>query len=416
MYVLDIRLKYTMLISIFKAPFSKYNKLTEIVKKHPKPKNLTKAEPTITFKPYTQTVYKTSSNIQPYKDFDHPITKEHEVAEVSLYDYATRMEDVISPINAKTLKVGIFGAANSGKSSLFNKLVGRDISAVSNKSFTTDQSLFGVKTDLNTNTQLCFYDLPGYPIGSAKLRFFQYEAYKAIDNSQLDKLIMIFDANKSIQKDELITLDKIREKFADQLDFIMVLNKIDLCYNRRKLYDIISACESMMNFENKLYISTATNYGINGLVDHLTDQALSGKWSAPQGYITDLSEIKICHEQIKSILYNRFYKEFPYEIGIKIVEFFLCQSHMRIAVKLNVERPMHKRIIVGENGKNLVVLKNYIAKQLMIFYNKFVEVVLTVNHGIKHNDVPFITEKTIENNTRGQIEQARVNKNVKLVK
>lgn len=402
-----------MLTSIFKQQFSKYRNVTDIVNKYPKPEKPKKEEAIIKFKPYTQTVYKTSNNILPYKDYDHPITREHEVAEVALQTYDTRMEDIISPPNAKVISVGIFGPTNSGKSSLFNTLIGRTISAVSNKRFTTNKSIFGVKTDLSTNTQISLYDLPGYPIGSPEFRFYQYEAYKTIEEIKPNKLLMVFDANKTIQKDELITLNKIREKYADSLDFIMILNKLDLCFNRRKLYDLVSACESMMNFENKFYVSTATDYGISSVLDHIINQASPGKWSSPQGYTTDLSEVAICHQQIKSILYERFFDEFPYEIRIRIVEFYICQSHIRIGVKLNAERELHKKILVGENGKNLVVLKNHIAKQLMTFYNKFVEVVLTINYGIKDSNEPFITESAVDNRVKSEIAQIKAGKGVK---
>jgi len=396
-----------MLLPTLSRNFSKYDKLTKIIQSNPKPSVPEKTEPTINFKPFTQTVYKASGNIQPYKDFDHPITKPHEIAEVALLNYASRMEDINSPPNAKVLKVGVFGAANSGKSSVFNKLVGRDISAVSNKSFTTNKSILGVKTDLSTNTQLCIYDLPGYPIGSVGLRFYQYEAYKMIEESEIDKLIMIFDSNKTVQKDELKTIDKIRERYANDLDFIMVLNKLDLCYNRRKLYDIISACESVMNFENKIYVSAETDYGIQNLTDHLITQAKPGEWLLPKDYITDLSEVELCHQQIRSIIFNRFFKEFPYEIEIKVVEFLVSHNHIRVGIKLNVERPIHKKIFVGEDGKNLVVLKNHIAKQLMMFYNKFVEVVITVHHGIKDTENIFVTEEAVKNNIKRELEEVR---------
>lgn len=405
-----------MLPIILRRSFSKYRQVTDIVKRHPKPAQVQSTEPTINFKPFTQTVYKASGNIKPYRDFEYPITKEHEVAEVALYDYATRLDDINSPPNAKVMTLGVFGPTNSGKSSVFNKLVGRDVSAVSNKVFTTSKAIFGVKTDIDTNTQLCIYDLPGYPLGSAKMRFYQQEAYKKIDEVLPSKLLMVFDANKTIQKDELVTLNKIRERFADQLDFILVLNKLDLCFNRRKLYDLVAACESMMNFESKFYVSTETDYGIQGVIDHLVAQASPGKWQVPQGYSTDLSEVGICHQQVKSVIFNRYFEEFPYEMGIKIDEFFLSSSHIRVGVKLNVERELHKRVIVGEEGKNLVVLKNHIAKQLMIFYNKFVEVVLTVHHGLKEYREPHITEQAVQTRTRAEIEQLKGKGDVKQIK
>jgi len=42
----------------------------------------------------------------------------------------------------------MIGAANAGKSSLLNNFVGKNISAVSNKASTTDETQMGIYTDI----------------------------------------------------------------------------------------------------------------------------------------------------------------------------------------------------------------------------------------------------------------------------
>lgn len=64
--------------------------------------------------------------------------------------------------NAKVLKVGVVGGANVGKSSLFNSILSSSISAVSPKSGTTDQAIFGHYTNLELQTQIHIYDTPGF--------------------------------------------------------------------------------------------------------------------------------------------------------------------------------------------------------------------------------------------------------------
>lgn len=56
-----------------------------------------------------------------------------------------------TPSNGKVISSAIWGASNAGKSSIFNKLVGWVISAISNKAFTTDEAITGISTDLNKN-------------------------------------------------------------------------------------------------------------------------------------------------------------------------------------------------------------------------------------------------------------------------
>lgn len=52
-----------------------------------------------------------------------------------------------SPQGSKHLDICIIGAPNAGKSSIINYMVDRNISAVSNKTNTTDEAIEGVLTD-----------------------------------------------------------------------------------------------------------------------------------------------------------------------------------------------------------------------------------------------------------------------------
>ena len=66
-----------------------------------------------------------------------------------------------SPLGARSLEVCLLGAPNAGKSSLMNTIVGKNVSAVSDKYNTTDESVRGIYTDFGERTQLVFLDTPG---------------------------------------------------------------------------------------------------------------------------------------------------------------------------------------------------------------------------------------------------------------
>jgi ribosome biogenesis GTPase A len=57
-----------------------------------------------------------------------------------------------SPVGSKFLQACLLGAPNAGKSSLINALVGKNISAVSNKYNTTDEATRGIFTDVSRKT------------------------------------------------------------------------------------------------------------------------------------------------------------------------------------------------------------------------------------------------------------------------
>lgn len=57
-----------------------------------------------------------------------------------------------SPQEAKSLECCILGAPNAGKSSLMNRLVKKNVSAISDKYNTTREATLGVYTDMDSKT------------------------------------------------------------------------------------------------------------------------------------------------------------------------------------------------------------------------------------------------------------------------
>jgi GTPase Era involved in 16S rRNA processing len=79
-----------------------------------------------------------------------------------------------------------------------NQLVGRNISAVSNKTNTTDNSLMGLYTDIETKTQLHFWDTPGVTKASNSMRSSKLvtKAWDTIEES--DQVMFVVDSVKRL--------------------------------------------------------------------------------------------------------------------------------------------------------------------------------------------------------------------------
>ena len=372
--------------------FSKYKKLDNVITSLKHQNTELKEEKKIKFKPFINSVYEKFGNIKPFSEKTFNLTIPNDIP-LFMYEKPKKDKKPEMPNNPKILKIAIFGPTNTGKSLLLNKISNRFISAVSNKSFTSNKSILGINTDMNKKTQLIFQDLPGFQNTSDELKNYGQRAFKELDNNKFDVILIVLDCNKKISKEVLKLINLLNKKKTRNMDFILVLNKIDLCYNRRKLVDLITYLEGVINVEKKLYISAETDYGIEELKDHLKNKAKDGEWLYDEKYKTDLSEIEILEQIVKSIIYNRYYQEFPYEIQTKIVEFVVKNNRIYAEIQLNCERPIHKDILIGKKGQNTLILKNYIQKFLTNTYNKEVEIKLDVRSGFKIFETGYVTDK-----------------------
>ena len=282
-----------------------------------------------------------------------------------------------SPKYSKFEQIAILGPPNSGKSSQVNKLQKEEISAVSSKSYTTDEVIETYRTNEESGVQLRLFDTPGLITEETKQRDQKYEhsneAYKAADKAQ--KILYVLSCtqkvNKGIIKQQKILKDQknanlhkfkmdehlddmaknsqnqnIKSKdmempdhisnikldhfnsLAKELDnleeptpIILVINKIDLMSSKRKIMDQKYELEAILNFEKTFIISCKTDYGISELTNYLEEKASKENWRVNPNKKIKNNEVQILHEIIKSAIYSRYYYEIPFHVIYKIIEY-----------------------------------------------------------------------------------------------
>lgn len=86
-----------------------------------------------------------------YKVPPKNLTPYYQVPDLALVENDEVFGD-LSPVGSRSIEAILLGAANAGKSSLMNKLVGQNVSAVSDKYNTTDDATIGIWTDIEAKT------------------------------------------------------------------------------------------------------------------------------------------------------------------------------------------------------------------------------------------------------------------------
>jgi GTP-binding protein Era len=359
------------------------------------------------------------SNIVTYKPPAIHLTEFHRVPiQIAQFDEP----EFESPIDAKELDIGILGPPNAGKSSLMNKLIGLNISAVSSKSGTTYDSIQGIYTDINDKVQLNFYDTPGATKTSPSIRSkrIMTKAWSVL--TECDKILFVVDSVKHLDlvtkeaikrllshkfkpsllklinkiksiNEEHISIEQIMKiqkdmdkNEIDSLDYeaknissVLVMNKVDLVTNKRKMKTLQEELEDLGAFDKVFHVSCETGYGLENLKNYLKSDAQRRPWRYHPDVSSTLSEKEKCEEILKGIIFNRFYKEIPYGILPRLTS-WVPLNNGEIKMKFNVEVKYHVQMsmFVGEKGRVLHEIKAELDKNLTILYKTPVRTVILV--------------------------------------
>jgi small GTP-binding protein len=339
-----------------------------------------------------------------------------------------------SPLDSKHLDIGIIGPPNAGKSSLMNLIVGRNISAVSGKYGTTYEKIEGIYTDVNEKVQLVFKDTPGATKTSQSVRskriltkawriipecdklLFVVDAVKHLDITTSEaikrllshkykpSLLKILSRFKNVDEVNIDEITKIQNEEIDKQEFepknistLLIMNKIDLVVNKRKLKNLQEELEDMGAFDKIFHVSCTTGYGIDNLVNYLKTQAIRRKWSHHPDIKSTQTEVEKCEEILKQIVFNRFYQEFPYHTGVMLTS-WVPQSNgeLKLTFQVEVKNADNIAMFVGPEGRTISEIRKELDKELTILQQKPVKTLINVIHrgGMKLHKMSIYNTKS----------------------
>ncbi|KAL4478964.1 hypothetical protein ABPG72_019401 [Tetrahymena utriculariae] len=352
----------------------------------------------------------------------HYVTPRYEVPIEVYRDPNAGLAEIEQPLNPKTLDVALLGPPNAGKSSLMNYIVKSQISAVSNKANTTYESILGVHTNLEKQTQILFYDTPGITkqykyskayvtrawdiLNDVNKAVFMIDGVKTLDDKirealkRLNNLKYNEKANKKI--DQITQLNSEDPVYKEKLKHILsndhnkaditddsygsssfpkvlVVNKMDLCTNKKKLNWIVSEIEDLSKFDHKFFISCETGYGIPQLLEYLESEAIPSQWKRHSKIKTDLSKVDIIEQIVKSAIFSRYFEEIPYQTGVSLKEFSQRNDGLiKLHFELDVQTEHQKKILTGYKGRNVLELISQIKIELIKLFQKDFEITVKI--------------------------------------
>ena len=155
--------------------------------------------------------------------------------------------------------VALVGRPNVGKSTIFNKLVGKKISIIEDTPGVTRDRIYGDVTYKDYKFHLI--DTGGIDVGDDDFnKEIIVQATLAIDEA--DIIVFILDGKEELNKNDFVIRDMLKKS---NKRIILVANKID---NEKRKNDIYNYYE--LGFDNIIPVSGEHNIGISSLLDEIT--------------------------------------------------------------------------------------------------------------------------------------------------
>jgi GTP-binding protein Era len=247
--------------------------------------------------------------------------------------------------------VALLGAANVGKSSLVNALVGAKVAIVSAKAQTTRARVTGIAID--GESQIVLLDLPGVFAPRRRLdRAMVDAAWRGVEDA--DRVLFVVDARDGLDDEATAALEGLRARGARAVD--AVINKID-AVDRPRLLGLARAIDAAGRFERIFMVSALTGDGIVDLKTWIAQRMPEGPWLFPEDQLMEFSERLLAAELTREQIFRQLHQELPYAVAVTTDRWTERKDgSVRIDQTVHVERDGQKAIVIGAGGARLKAL------------------------------------------------------------
>jgi len=260
--------------------------------------------------------------------------------------------------------IGIIGRPNTGKSTLFNAIVGENISIITNKPQTTRNKITGIKN--YPDAQIIFLDTPGMHRPKTALnRAMVQTAQDTIGDA--DVLLMMVEADTNIGPHDLFLIEALA---GAKSPVFLAINKIDRI-EKPSLLPLIDQFRKLYDFTGIFPICALKGDGIDELLSSLKEAIPEGPQLFPNDIMTDATERFIAGEFIREQILLLTQQEVPYASAVTVDVFKEDEEKnlIRISATINVEKDSQKAIMIGKKGAMLKKIGTQARLQMEKFFD-----------------------------------------------
>lgn len=280
------------------------------------------------------------------------------------------MSNVSSP-NHRSGFVAVAGRPNVGKSTLVNRIVGRELCIVTPKPQTTRHTITAIYSSLDA--QMVLQDTPGIHEAETPLnRALVAAAVKTIEET--DAILFMVEPLQVVHPGDVRVAEIIKQSKARCL---LAINKIDTV-ERSSLLPVMDAYSKIHAFEQIIPISATLGLGVDELVQAMIGLLPPGPPLFPEDEISDLPLKFFVEELVREQITKKTGEEIPYKTTVVVETFKEEASRVLIRADIHVERPTQKGILIGKGGRMLKQIGTAARKKIEEFLGTKVRLELFV--------------------------------------
>jgi len=259
----------------------------------------------------------------------------------------------------------ILGAANVGKSTFLNAVVGQKVAIVSPVPQTTRRRILGVVQ--RADCEISLLDTPGLHRRRGRLNQRLMRAASAALRD-VDAVILMVDASRRAGWLDPETEHILRPIAGSKRPCVLVLNKIDKIAKSR-LLPMLEEASKRHPFSALIPISAQRGDGVDLVLDTVAALMPEGAPLHEAGTFTDQTERDLCSELIREQVLRQTRQEIPHCTAVTIEQFDESRRTgdrplVEIEATIWVERDGQKAIAIGAGGQMVKAIGSAARKQI----------------------------------------------------
>lgn len=271
---------------------------------------------------------------------------------------------------ARAGRCAIVGRPNVGKSTLLNTLLGQKLVITTPKPGTTRSSVLGVYASRTPPTQIAFVDTPGMGQGQTALgRILSEQAKETL--TATDVIVLVIDVGRRLRRPDVhpkdaAVIDGLRPQGEP---VVLAINKVDRLEDKRLLLPLMDAYAKCHPFAAIVPLSARTGSGVEALLAEIRTHLPEGRLY-DDAYLTDRPERFFAAELIREAVLLHTHAEVPHGCAVWIDEWADEERLTRVHATVVVEKPGHKKIVIGAKGERMKTIGTHARQEMERFLGR----------------------------------------------